>query len=213
VIGLALADDGSANEIARPLARPRPRIAGRLLRRGPRLRRGRRRKKKVTAARFADSALKLLDVDVIGLDEMDRRYLDVIALKFRRRSGRRRKPSPPRLSEPRDAISRNIIEPYLIQLGFVQRTPRGRLLTSATPFRHLGLARAAARGITARFVRGGGNSLSDRTKTAGRFSHIVSFLEALASEPRRASVNTIDAYRRESRRLRSLSQERGGWMR
>ena len=132
VIGLALADDG-ANEIARR-SRGTPRIAGRLLRRvrdfavveGA---------KSVTRA-LADSALKLLDVDVIGLDEMDRRYLDTIAIKF---AG-----GPvgvetiaAALSEPRDAIE-DIIEPYLIQLGFMQRTPRGRLLTSHA-FRHLGL--------------------------------------------------------------------------
>jgi Holliday junction DNA helicase RuvB len=78
-----------------------------------------------------------LDVDTIGLDQMDRRYLDAIAVKF---GG-----GPvgvetiaAALSEPRDAIE-DIIEPYLIQLGFVQRTPRGRLLTSHA-FRHLGLA-------------------------------------------------------------------------
>jgi holliday junction DNA helicase RuvB len=132
VIGLALADDG-ANEIARR-SRGTPRIAGRLLRRirdfavveGA---------KSVTRA-LADRALKLLDVDAIGLDEMDRRYLDVIAIKF---SG-----GPvgvetiaAALSEPRDAIE-DIIEPYLIQLGFVQRTPRGRVLTPHA-FRHLGL--------------------------------------------------------------------------
>ncbi len=68
---------------------------------------------------------------------MDRRYLDAIAIKF---GG-----GPvgvetiaAALSEPRDAIE-DIIEPYLIQQGFVQRTPRGRLLTSHA-FRHLGLA-------------------------------------------------------------------------
>ena len=73
----------------------------------------------------------------IGLDQMDRRYLDAIAVKF---SG-----GPvgvetiaAALSEPRDAIE-DIIEPYLIQQGFVQRTPRGRLLTGHA-FRHLGLA-------------------------------------------------------------------------
>ncbi len=67
---------------------------------------------------------------------MDRRYLDCIAVSF---SG-----GPvgvetiaAALSEPRDAIE-EIIEPYLIQLGFVQRTPRGRLLTPHA-FRHLGL--------------------------------------------------------------------------
>ena len=133
VLGIGMTADG-ANEIAKR-SRGTPRIAGRLLRRvrdfavveGA---------KRVTRA-LADSALKLLDVDVIGLDEMDRRYLDTIALKF---GG-----GPvgvetiaAALSEPRDAIE-DIIEPYLIQLGFVQRTPRGRLLTSHA-FRHLGLA-------------------------------------------------------------------------
>jgi Holliday junction DNA helicase RuvB len=86
---------------------------------------------------IADGALKLLDVDAIGLDQMDRRYLDTIAVSF---GG-----GPvgvetiaAALSEPRDAIE-EIIEPYLIQQGFVQRTPRGRLLTPHA-FRHLGLA-------------------------------------------------------------------------
>ena len=85
---------------------------------------------------LADGALKLLDVDAIGLDQMDRRYLDAIAVNF---GG-----GPvgvetiaAALSEPRDAIE-EIIEPYLIQQGFVQRTPRGRLLTPHA-FRHLGL--------------------------------------------------------------------------
>ena len=132
VIGLSLADDG-ANEIARR-SRGTPRIAGRLLRRvrdfavveGA---------KSVTRA-LADGALKLIDVDAIGLDQMDRRYLDAIAVKF---SG-----GPvgvetlaAALSEPRDAIE-DIIEPYLIQIGLVQRTPRGRVLTPHA-FRHLGL--------------------------------------------------------------------------
>ncbi|MBV8663210.1 MAG: Holliday junction branch migration DNA helicase RuvB, partial [Hyphomicrobiales bacterium] len=71
------------------------------------------------------------------LDQMDRRYLEMIAVNF---AG-----GPvgvetiaAALSEPRDAIE-EIIEPYLIQQGFVQRTPRGRLLTTHA-FRHLGLA-------------------------------------------------------------------------
>jgi Holliday junction DNA helicase RuvB len=132
VIGLALADDG-ADEIAKR-SRGTPRIAGRLLRR-VRDFAVVESAKSVTRA-LADRALMLLDVDAIGLDEMDRRYLDVIAVKF---SG-----GPvgvetiaAALSEPRDAIE-DIIEPYLIQLGFVQRTPRGRVLTSHA-FRHLGL--------------------------------------------------------------------------
>ncbi len=133
VIGLELAEDG-ANEIAKR-SRGTPRIAGRLLRRvrdfavveGAR---------SVTRA-IADGALRLLEVDIIGLDQMDRRYLSAIAVGF---GG-----GPvgvetiaAALSEPRDAIE-EIIEPYLIQQGFVQRTPRGRLLTSHA-FKHLGLA-------------------------------------------------------------------------
>jgi Holliday junction DNA helicase RuvB len=84
----------------------------------------------------ADRALGALEVDAAGLDAMDRRYLTTIALNY---GG-----GPvgvetiaAALSEPRDAIE-EIIEPYLIQQGFVQRTPRGRLLTGHA-FRHLGL--------------------------------------------------------------------------
>jgi holliday junction DNA helicase RuvB len=132
VIGLSLAADG-ANEIARR-ARGTPRIAGRLLRRvrdfavveGA----------SVVDRKVADGALRLLDVDASGLDQMDRRYLETIALGF---GG-----GPvgvetiaAALSEPRDAIE-EIIEPYLIQQAFVQRTPRGRVLTAAA-FKHLGL--------------------------------------------------------------------------
>jgi Holliday junction DNA helicase RuvB len=75
-------------------------------------------------------------VDGVGLDAMDRRYLTTIAVHY---GG-----GPvgvetiaAALSEPRDAIE-EIIEPFLIQCGFIQRTPRGRLLT-AHAFRHLGL--------------------------------------------------------------------------
>jgi Holliday junction DNA helicase RuvB len=132
VIGLSLSDEG-ANEIARR-SRGTPRIAGRLLRRvrdfavveGA----------AIVSRAIADGALQLLEVDAIGLDQMDRRYLDAIAVSF---GG-----GPvgvetiaAALSEPRDAIE-EIIEPYLIQLGFVQRTPRGRLLTPHA-FKHLGL--------------------------------------------------------------------------
>ncbi len=142
VIGLALSPDG-ANEIARR-ARGTPRIAGRLLRRvrdfavveGA----------AVVDRKVADKALRLLDVDSSGLDQMDRRYLETIALGF---SG-----GPvgvetiaAALSEPRDAIE-EIIEPYLIQQAFVQRTPRGRILTGAA-FKHLGLKEPAREPIQA----------------------------------------------------------------
>ena len=76
----------------------------------------------------ADKALRRLEVDAAGLDAMDRRYLSTIADNY---GG-----GPvgvdtmaAALSEPRDAIE-DIIEPYLIQQGFLQRTPRGRLLTA-----------------------------------------------------------------------------------
>ena len=136
VMGIGISADG-ANEIARR-ARGTPRIAGRLLRRvrdfalvddEPEIGRA-----------LADKALRLLDVDPIGLDQMDRRYLTTIAVSF---GG-----GPvgietmaAALSEPRDAIE-DIIEPYLIQQGFLQRTPRGRLLTPHA-FAHLGLAAPA----------------------------------------------------------------------
>src|SRR3954451_2519831 len=132
VLGIGMSEDG-ANEIARR-SRGTPRIAGRLLRRvrdfaiveGTGM----------ITRDLADGALRLLDVDPIGLDQMDRKYLTTIATSF---GG-----GPvgietiaAALSEPRDAIE-EIIEPYLIQKGFVQRTPRGRVLTPHA-FRHLGL--------------------------------------------------------------------------
>jgi holliday junction DNA helicase RuvB len=136
VLGIGMTADG-ANEIARR-ARGTPRIAGRLLRRV-------RDFALVDGAKAidraaADRALTQLEVDGSGLDAMDRRYLLNIAENY---GG-----GPvgietiaAALSEPRDAIE-EIIEPFLIQKGFIQRTPRGRLLTSHA-FRHLGLAEPA----------------------------------------------------------------------
>ncbi|HVX99797.1 MAG TPA: Holliday junction branch migration DNA helicase RuvB [Pseudorhodoplanes sp.] len=136
VLGVAITPDGT-NEIARR-ARGTPRIAGRLLRRLRDF--AHVEGNKAIDRAIADKALGALEVDSAGLDAMDRRYLNVIALNY---GG-----GPvgvdtlaAALSEPRDAIE-DIIEPYLIQKGFVQRTPRGRLLTSHA-FRHLGLAEPA----------------------------------------------------------------------
>jgi Holliday junction DNA helicase RuvB len=133
VLGMNMSEDG-ANEIARR-ARGTPRIAGRLLRRVRDF--AIVDNEAVVNRAVADRALSLLDVDAIGLDQMDRRYLTLIAENF---GG-----GPvgvetiaAALSEPRDAIE-DIIEPYLLQQGFLQRTPRGRLLT-ANAFKHLGLA-------------------------------------------------------------------------
>ena len=126
------ADAGA--EIARR-SRGTPRIAGRLLRRVRDF--AIVDKAERITREVADRSLSLLDVDRIGLDLMDRRYLDMVAINF---GG-----GPvgietiaAALSEPRDAIE-DIIEPYLLQQGFLQRTPRGRLLTPQA-FRHLGLA-------------------------------------------------------------------------
>ena len=132
ILGLAMTDDGAV-EIARR-ARGTPRIAGRLLRRV-------RDFAHVAGEgsvdrRIADEALTRLDVDSLGLDQLDRRYLTMIAHNFGGGPVGVETISAG-LSEPRDAIE-DIIEPYLIQQGFIQRTPRGRVLT-ANAWRHLGL--------------------------------------------------------------------------
>ncbi|RMD86763.1 MAG: Holliday junction branch migration DNA helicase RuvB [Alphaproteobacteria bacterium] len=132
ILGLVLTEDGAREIAAR--SRGTPRIAGRLLRRV--------RDFAAVAGRgevdriAADAALQRLEVDRAGLDAMDHRYLGCIGETY---SG-----GPvgietlaAALSEPKDAIE-DIIEPYLIQKGFVQRTPRGRMLTAAG-YRHLGL--------------------------------------------------------------------------
>jgi holliday junction DNA helicase RuvB len=132
VLGIEINKDG-ASEIAHR-ARGTPRIAGRLLRRvrdfafvsG----------KEVINADISDQALQRLEVDSRGLDQMDRRYLRMIAENFNG-GPVGAETIAAALSEPRDAIE-EIIEPYLIQQGFVQRTPRGRLLTGHA-FGHLGL--------------------------------------------------------------------------
>ena len=132
LLGLAIATDGAA-EVARR-SRGTPRIAGRLLRRvrdfadvaGAAM----------VDAKIADAALTRLEVDGLGLDAMDRRYLMMIADIY--------KGGPvgvetlaAGLSEPRDTIE-EVIEPYLIQLGLVARTARGRCL-NGPGWKHLGL--------------------------------------------------------------------------
>ena len=133
VMQMGIAEEG-AREIARR-ARGTPRIAGRLLRRVRDF--AAVSKVEVIDVELADRALSALDVDSRGLDSLDHRYLKTIALNF---GG-----GPvgidtiaASLSEARDALE-DIVEPYLLQLGFLNRTPRGRLLTPHA-FRHLGLA-------------------------------------------------------------------------
>ncbi|MEZ5774767.1 MAG: Holliday junction branch migration DNA helicase RuvB [Hyphomicrobiaceae bacterium] len=148
VLGCAMSPDG-AREIARR-SRGTPRIAGRLLRRvrdfaavgGA----------AVIDARVADEALRQLEVDGEGLDSLDHRYLRCIAVNY--------EGGPvgietiaAALSEPRDALE-EIVEPYLLQQGFIGRTPRGRVVTMKA-YRHLGLASPARRPDQAGLFDGG----------------------------------------------------------
>ncbi len=129
----APAEPEGAREIA-TRARGTPRIAGRLLRRvvdfaiveGD----GR------VTREIADRALNRLGVDKLGLDGADRRYLRLIAECYLGGPVGVETLSAA-LSEARDAIE-EVIEPYLLQQGLIQRTPRGRMLTQAA-FRHLGM--------------------------------------------------------------------------
>jgi Holliday junction DNA helicase RuvB len=130
LLALELTADG-AREIA-GRARGTPRIAGRLLRRVRDFAGG-----KAVDAKAADAALNRLEVDNLGLDAMDRRYLMMIADIYRGgpvgietlAAG---------LSEARDTLE-EVIEPFLIQQGLVARTARGRML-NAGAWKHLGLS-------------------------------------------------------------------------
>jgi Holliday junction DNA helicase RuvB len=132
ILGAPITDSGAV-EIARR-SRGTPRVAGRLL----------RRVRDFAAVEgfaeissdIADRALLALEVDRRGLDSLDRRYLGLIAEHFAGGPVGIETISAA-LSEPRDAIE-DIVEPYLIQQGLVQRTPRGRLITPKA-FAHLGL--------------------------------------------------------------------------
>jgi len=132
LLGMDLAASG-AMEIARR-SRGTPRVAGRLLRR---VRDFAAVAKIATVdAAAADAALTRLDVDRLGLDAMDRRYLRCIADNYGGGPVGVETLSAA-LSEQRDVLE-EVIEPYLIQQGLLQRSPRGRLLTS-NGFRYLGL--------------------------------------------------------------------------
>jgi Holliday junction DNA helicase RuvB len=133
LMGTPMSPDG-ALEIARR-SRGTPRIAGRLLRRVTdfALVEGARE----IDRKLADKALLRLDVDARGLDQLDRRYLTTIA-EFYNGGPVGIETIAAALSEPRDAIE-EIVEPYLLQQGFIQRTPRGRMLTGLA-FQHLNRA-------------------------------------------------------------------------
>lgn len=133
IVGLDLAPDG-ALEIAKR-SRGTPRVAGRLL----------RRVRDFAAvdeigtvdAEAADKALQRLDVDVLGLDAMDRRYLTCIA-EFYGGGPVGVDTLSAALAEERDTLE-DVVEPFLIQQGLLQRTPRGRILADSG-YRHIGLS-------------------------------------------------------------------------
>ena len=133
LLGVEISPDG-ALEIAKR-SRGTPRVSNRLLRR---VRDFAQVKAKGSITReVADAALKMLDVDVLGLDVMDRKLLLAVIEKF---SG-----GPVGLENLAHAIGEeadtieDVVEPYLIQQGYLQRTPRGRIAT-VSAYRHLGLA-------------------------------------------------------------------------
>ncbi|MFV2091673.1 MAG: Holliday junction branch migration DNA helicase RuvB [Hyphomicrobiales bacterium] len=150
VLGMEITDDG-AREISRR-SRGTPMVAGRLLRRvrdfaavaGA----------STVSTEIADRALSQLEVDARGLDALDRRYLTCVAEHY---GG-----GPvgietiaASLGEARDGLE-DVVEPFLIQLGLVNRTPRGRTLTPHA-FAHLGLAMPETGPTPGLFNRGDDN--------------------------------------------------------
>jgi Holliday junction DNA helicase RuvB len=133
LLGMVLTDDG-AEEISRR-SRGTPRVANRLL----------RRVRDIASvaglaavdARAADAALTRLGVDTLGLDSLDRRYLSALADTYLG-GPVGVETMAAALGEQRDVLE-EVIEPYLMQQGLVQRTPRGRML-APQGYRYLGLA-------------------------------------------------------------------------
>jgi Holliday junction DNA helicase RuvB len=139
LLEVELADDG-AQEIARR-SRGTPRVANRLLRRVRDY--AQVKADGVVSKSVADAALAMLDVDPLGFDVMDRKLLLAVIERF---SG-----GPvgvenlaAAIGEERDTIE-DVLEPYLIQQGYLQRTPRGRMATLQS-YRHFGLVAPAALG-------------------------------------------------------------------
>ena len=132
ILGVAI-EPGGVQEIARR-ARGTPRVANRLLKRVRDY--AQVRAAGVITQPVADEALSLLDVDPLGLDDIDRRVVRTIIEKF--------EGGPvgldtiaAALSEEPDTIM-DVVEPYLLQLGFLDRTPRGRVATRRA-YEHLGI--------------------------------------------------------------------------
>jgi len=137
LLDVSLEEEGAA-EISRR-ARGTPRVANRLLRRVRDY--AQVKADGVVTKAVADAALKMLDVDVLGLDVMDRKLLLAVIEKF---GG-----GPVGLENLAHAVGEeadtieDVLEPYLIQQGYLQRTPRGRIAT-LTAYRHFGIVAPTA---------------------------------------------------------------------
>ena len=137
LLNMEITEDGALEIACR--SRGTPRIANRLLRRVRDFAEVRADGR--VGREVADAALQMLDVDASGLDMMDRRLLEAVLLRFD--GGPVGVDSlAAAIGESRDTIE-DVLEPYLIQQGYLQRTPRGRLATSMA-WRHFGLDRPAA---------------------------------------------------------------------
>jgi Holliday junction DNA helicase RuvB len=139
LLGVKIVLDGAVEIAAR--SRGTPRIANRLLRRVRDF--AEVKAQGMVTREIADQALRMLDVDPMGFDVMDRKLLLAVMQKF---SG-----GPVGLDnlaaaigEERDTIE-DVLEPYLIQQGYLQRTPRGRMATMSA-YRHFGLVAPVERG-------------------------------------------------------------------
>lgn len=132
ILGVEIHEDG-LNTIARS-SRQTPRVANRLLKRARDY--AEVRGDGVIQAGIAREALKMLEVDELGLEATDRKILDILINKF---SGKPVgiKTLAASTAEEEDTIE-SVYEPYLLQLGFIERTPRGRIATKAA-YRHLGI--------------------------------------------------------------------------
>jgi holliday junction DNA helicase RuvB len=140
LLKVQMTQDG-AHEIALR-SRGTPRIANRLLRR---VRDFAEVKRDGTVDKeIADAALKMLDVDAIGLDTMDRRMLLCIVEKFNGGPVGVENLAAA-IGEERDTIE-DVLEPYLIQQGYLQRTPRGRMATLLA-YQHFGITRPASANV------------------------------------------------------------------
>ncbi len=134
ILNLKITTDG-ANEIAKR-SRGTPRIAVRLTRRVRDFAHI-SNLDNIVDAKIADDALKRLDIDNEGLDSMDRKYMHII-IEFYGGGPVGIDTISAALSEERDVLE-DVIEPYLMQQGFVQRTPRGRIIANRG-YKHLGIA-------------------------------------------------------------------------